>query len=76
MSTFNNERYQSLRTRNDPIYKMLLDYLKNLHSSQEALAELEDEKVVMTVGFTGAGKSTLMNSILQGVENMLFDENG
>ena len=35
---------------------------------------MEDQKVVMTIGATGTGKSTLMNAIIQGVENMDYDD--
>lgn len=41
----------------------------------DELNELVDGRVVLAVGATGVGKSTLMNAILQGSENMKYNDN-
>jgi len=38
------------------------------------LAGICGKKVVMAIGATGVGKSTLMNAVVQGSENMELNE--
>ena len=39
------------------------------------LKQIDSQKVVMTVGSTGIGKSTIMNAIIQGSNKMRLDAN-
>ena len=49
---------------NDKIYNILLSYKDELNRTEKELDEIKGKDMVMVVGATGSGKSTLMNAIL------------
>ena len=56
------------------MYNTVIRYVDILNSNEQKLAELVGKNVVMAVGSTGVGKSTLMNAILQGSGNMAYND--
>ena len=55
-------------------YNRIMDWYINLADYLEDIKELEKGKVIMAVGATGCGKSTLMNAFISGVDAMDFDD--
>ena len=56
------------------MYNQLCLVEQKLANIQTDLQEVFSKQVVLTVGLTGVGKSTLMNAILQGSDQMEYNE--
>jgi len=56
------------------LYDTIIKYKNSINSFSDALAGICGKKVVMAIGATGVGKSTLMNAVVQGAENMELNE--
>jgi putative ribosome biogenesis GTPase RsgA len=56
--------FHNLREEDDEIYSNILLYHQTMVDNIDELNELVDGRVVLAVGATGVGKSTLMNAIL------------
>ena len=59
-----------------PIYKQLFQLDQRIKQEIEALEELRGKNIILVIGNTGAGKSTLVNSIISGQETIEEDEVG
>ena len=59
-----------MESQQDPLYAKIISYKNKINSFEQELADIRDKKVVMAIGATGVGKSTLMNAVVQGSENM------
>ena len=62
--------FKNLREEDDHLYNDILNYHSTMVENIQTLNELCDKKVVLAVGATGVGKSTLMNAIIQGTKQM------
>ena len=51
--------------RSDQTYSRILDMKERIVEGNEKLKELDGKKVVIVMGPTGAGKSTIVNAIIQ-----------
>ena len=58
--------FNHLREEEDHVYNDILHYHQTMIENIDCLNELIDGCVVLAVGATGVGKSTLMNAIIQG----------
>jgi len=74
MESQTHEVFKHLSAQDSPVYRQVIKYVDILNVNENELAELSDKNVVMAVGATGVGKSTLMNAILQGADNMQYNE--
>ena len=70
-----HEEFKHLAAQDSQVYNTVIRYVDILNLNEQKLAELVGKNVVMAVGSTGVGKSTLMNAILQGSGNMDYNEN-
>lgn len=60
--------------RDEPMYQRLKTMSERLQTGLRALLPLRGKSVVLLSGVTGAGKSTISNSLLIGSENLTFNE--
>ena len=67
------EKQKSVIDKNDRTYSRILDMQARIKEGKEGLKELVGKKVVLLMGPTGAGKSTLANAIIQ-PDKIKFDD--
>ena len=70
------EKMKLIQEENDPLYRVIMAMKDKILSFQTELGGTAGKNVVMTVGSTGVGKSTLMNAIIQGSANMQINQFG
>ena len=66
--------FEILEKQDDSTYDKMIGYCGELLETEKELSELCQKKVVMSVGLTGVGKSTLMNAIVSGAASMAEDD--
>ena len=68
------EDSQKFLIREEPLYNHLYNMGTRLVSGSKAIEEIQGKRVIMIMGPTGSGKSTVANAMIQGPECLKLDE--
>ena len=70
----NISSFEEALKRGEPMYGHLLDMQRKLVVGKRALTNLQNKNVVVIMGPTGAGKSTIANALIKGASQLKYDE--
>ena len=48
--------------------------MERVHNEQDSLFELKDKNVILLMGITGSGKSTIANALIKGPSKISLDD--